>query len=157
MKLRTIVCAVLIPATCGCNPLRSLEQVCRQSARIEIHDPAAWATYLTAVTALDLETQRGVAHDRLTGPSSFPPDLQAYIRPFPYVAGYEQVDRSDRPPDPARTPYANFRQVMLAGKAIATIRDFEIDRDNFGYTDFPTCSRDYPEVFGLRRTVVDHY
>ena len=158
MKIGIILTTVLMPLIAGCNsPLASLEKVCRQSAHIEIHAPAAWAAYLTAVTAVDLETQRAIAHDRLTGPSRFPPDLQAFIRPFPYVTGYDLVDRSKVPPDSAGAPYPKLSQVMLAGKAIATIRDFEIESDHFGYTDFPTCSRDYPEVFGLRRIVVDHY
>jgi hypothetical protein len=157
MTIGRLMALILLSATVGCSSSgQMLARACRASARIEIHDPGAWATYLAAVRATDLQTQRSIAQGRLTGQIQAPPDLQAYIRPFPYVVGYD-FEYIPGQPDLADTPRAVLRRVQRAGQTIATLHDFQIKAAHFEYTDFPSCSSDYPEVFGLRRTVLDHY
>ncbi len=154
MKITAILALVLLPATSGCEQReKSLAQICREAARIEVRDTQGWNTYLEKVRATVSENRKLAAKSWLAERNIPQPPVQIYLIPFPYVEGYEVVwqhPRFSNTPGAGETPGPNDQLVTGAGKQIATIHDFDIKLTHFGYTDTGSCTRDHPEVYGLR-------
>lgn len=114
---------------------------------------------MSKVESQDLANQRAMIQARQTGAVVGPLDTDQYIRPFPYIEGYDYVPDAGHShfagePQPGRTPQPHNINIMTDGQKIAIKHDFEVTVQSFEYSPTSTCSLNYPEVYNIRRTAV---